>query len=32
MDTKSCSMCDIEKHTTNFYEKYSECKDCNRTR
>ena len=32
MDTKICSMCNIEKHITNFYKKYSECRDCNRTR
>ena len=32
MDTKICSMCNIEKHITNFYKKYSECRDCNRSR
>ena len=32
MDTKICSMCNIEKHINNFYKKYSECRDCNRTR
>ena len=32
MDTKICGMCKIEKHTTNFYKKYSECRDCYRTR
>ena len=32
MDTKTCTMCSIEKHVNNFYNKYSECKDCNRTR
>ena len=32
MDTKICSMCNIEKHITNFYKKYSECRDCNRAR
>ena len=26
------TMCNIEKHINNFYKKYSECKDCNRTR
>ena len=31
MDTKNCSMCNIEKHINNFCEKYSECRDCNRT-
>ena len=32
MDTKSCSMCNIDKHINNFYKKHSECKDCNRAR
>ena len=32
MDTKTCSMCKIEKHINNFYKKYSECRDCNRAR
>ena len=32
MDTKKCTMCNIEKHINNFYKKYSECRDCNRTR
>ena len=32
MDTKTCTMCNIEKHINNFYKKYSECKDCNRER
>ena len=32
MDTKTCSMCNIQKHIINFYKKYTECKDCNRTR
>ena len=32
MDTKTCSMRNIEKHITNFYKKYSECRDCNRAR
>ena len=31
MDTKTCSMCNIEKHINNFYKKFSECGDCNRT-
>ena len=32
MDTKTCSMCNIEKHISNFNKKYTECKDCNRAR
>ena len=32
MDTKTCSMCNIEEHINNFYKKYSECRDCNRAR
>ena len=32
MDTKTCSMCNTEKHINNFYKKYSECEDCNRAR
>ena len=32
MDTKKCTICKIEKHINNFYKKYSECRDCNRTR
>ena len=32
MDTKICSMCNIEKYINNFYKKYSECRDCNRAR
>ena len=32
MDTKTCSMCIIEKHINNFYKQYSECRDCNRAR
>ena len=32
MDTKMCTICNIEKHTNNFYKKYSECRDCNRAR
>ena len=32
MDTKTCSMCNIEKHINNFCRKCSYCRDCNRTR
>ena len=27
-----CTICNIEKDINNFYKKYSECRDCNRTR
>ena len=32
MNTKMCTICNIEKDINNFYKKYSECIDCNRTR
>ena len=32
MNTKMCTICSIEKDINNFYKKYSECIDCNRTR
>ena len=32
MDTKMCTICNIEKHINNFYKKYTECIDCNRVR
>ena len=32
MDTKMCTICNIEKHTNNFYKKYTECIECNRVR
>ena len=32
MDTKTCTMCNIEKHINYFYKKYTECIDCNRAR
>ena len=32
MDTKTCSMCNVQKLANSFYKKYSECKDCNRAR
>ena len=32
MDTKMCTICNIEKHINNFYKTYTECIDCNRER
>ena len=32
MEGKTCTMYNMEKHINNFYKRYSECKDCNRTR
>ena len=32
MDTKKCTICNNEKDINNFYKKYSERIDCNRTR
>ena len=32
MDNKTCTLCKNEKHINNFYKKYSERRDCNRTR
>ena len=32
MDTKMCTICNIEKHLNNFYKKYTECIECNRAR
>ena len=32
MDTKMCTICNIEKDIKNFYNKYTECIDCNRAR
>ena len=32
MDTKVCTICNIEKYTNNFYKKYTKCIDCNRAR
>ena len=29
MENKTCTVCKIEKHLNNFYERFSECKDCN---
>ena len=32
MNTKMCTICKIAKDINNFYKRYSECIDCNRTR
>ena len=32
MNTKICTICNIEKDIKNFYKKCSEFRDCNRTR
>ena len=32
MDTKMCTICNIEKHINNFYKKYTECIECTRAR
>ena len=32
METKICTMCNIEKDINNFYKKFSECIDCDRAR
>ena len=32
MNTKTCTICNIEKDINNFYKKYTECIDCNRAR
>ena len=32
MDTKTCTICNIEEDINNFYKNYSKCRDCNRTR
>ena len=29
MESKICTQCIIEKHINNFYNRYSECKNCN---
>ena len=29
METKTCTVCNIEKHINNFYKRFSECQDCN---
>ena len=32
MDTKNCTICNIEKDINNYYKRYTESKDCNRIR
>ena len=32
MDTKMCTICNVEKHINNFYKKYTESIDCNPAR
>ena len=32
MDSKICTICNIEKHINTFYKKYTECIDCNHAR
>ena len=32
MNTKTCTICNNEKHINNFYKKYTECIECNRAR
>ena len=32
MDIKTCTICNTDKDSNNFYKRYTECKDCNRTR
>ena len=32
MERKVCTNCNIEKNIENFYNKFSECKDCNSDR
>ena len=32
MNTKMCTICNIEKHVKNFYKKYIECIQCNSSR
>ena len=32
MESKICSLCNIEKHINIFYKIYSDCKDCNSKR
>ena len=32
MESKTCTLCNFEKHINNSYKKFSDCKDCNRSR
>ena len=32
MESKTCTLCNIEKDINKFYKRHSECKNCNRTR
>ena len=32
MERRTCTMCNVEKHINNFVKRFSECRDCNRTR
>ena len=32
MESKTCTICNIEKHINNYNKKHSECKDFNRAR
>ena len=32
METKTCTMCNIEKPIDSFFKRFSVCKDCNRAR
>ena len=32
MNTKTCTICNNEKHINYFYKKYTECIECNRAR
>ena len=32
METKNCTQCNVEKNIEDFYNKYTECKICNRNR
>ena len=32
MESRTCSLCNIEKYIEDFYQRYTECKDCNSKR